>query len=220
MKKPAVTFQQMGLICEAGIPVVSLETNSRFGILAVPVPLVQLVVRILLVRHLLSSPRTCQIAPLFHLDRAIAALFHYPEFPFCVAIRPRPKSVEPLPRVALFLMNELRSSSLIQEEPRTNRRLCVIFPTSYTVFVPLCVTKSVLNNVHRSYTQTLTLRALSEKLLYTDLPIMCVKVEHKYSCGHSETQKAPCADSKAGGCKGESKRTVQHAGKCPTKCRG
>jgi hypothetical protein len=139
MKKPAVTFQQMGLICEARIPVVSLETNSRFGILAVPVLLVQLVVRILLVRHLLSSPRTCQIAPLFHLDRAIAALFHFPEFPFCVAIRPRPKSVEPLPRVALFLMNELRSSSLIQEEPRTNRRLCG-FPdiVNHGIRAPMC----------------------------------------------------------------------------------
>ncbi len=43
--KTAVTFQQMGLICEARIPVVFLETNLRFGILAVPVLLVQLVLR-------------------------------------------------------------------------------------------------------------------------------------------------------------------------------
>ncbi len=128
--KPAVIFQQTGLICEARIPVVSLETDSRFGVLAVPILPVQLVVRILLVRHLLSSPRTCQIPPLFHLDRAIAAPFHFPEFPFCVAITPRPKSVEPLPRVALFLINELRSSSFILEESSTDRRLCVVFTTS------------------------------------------------------------------------------------------
>lgn len=53
--KPAITSQQMGLICEARIPVVSAGTKSCFGILAVPVLLVQLIVRILPVRHLLSS---------------------------------------------------------------------------------------------------------------------------------------------------------------------
>ena len=52
-----------------------------------------------------------------------------------------------------------------------------------------------------------------------DLPNMCVRVQHKYGCGHSEIQKAPCADSKAGGCKGETSRVVQHSGNCP-RCGG
>lgn len=101
--KPAVTFQQMGLICEARIPVLSLRSNSRLGILAVPVLLVQLVFR--------SEDPVCKtpsVIPsyksntsIFHSGRAIAAPFRFSGFPFCVAIRPRPKSVEPLPRVPI-----------------------------------------------------------------------------------------------------------------------
>lgn len=48
---------------------------------------------------------------------------------------------------------------------------------------------------------------------------MCIKVVHKYSCGHRLVETANCAYSKGGGCKGTSEKVVTHAEKCD-KCGG
>ena len=46
------------------------------------------------------------------------------------------------------------------------------------------------------------------------LPEMCVEVHHKYACGCTKVQLAPCANSRAGGCKGLTTKTVAHGESC------
>ena len=46
------------------------------------------------------------------------------------------------------------------------------------------------------------------------LPEMCVEVHHKYACGCTKVQRAPCANSRAGGCRGLTTKTVAHGESC------
>lgn len=43
---------------------------------------------------------------------------------------------------------------------------------------------------------------------------MCRLLIHKYSCGHSKTDVAPCAGQRGGGCTGTTEKTVSHKEKC------
>ncbi|KAM0806424.1 hypothetical protein BDR22DRAFT_30840 [Usnea florida] len=43
---------------------------------------------------------------------------------------------------------------------------------------------------------------------------MCRLLVHKYSCGHSKTDVAPCAGHRGGGCSGTTEKTVSHKEKC------
>ena len=43
---------------------------------------------------------------------------------------------------------------------------------------------------------------------------MCRLLIHKYSCGHSKTDVAPCAGHRGGGCSGTTEKTVTHKEKC------
>ena len=44
---------------------------------------------------------------------------------------------------------------------------------------------------------------------------MCTDIIHKYTCGHTKKDKAPCAGKKSGGCKGQGVKTVTHSERCP-----
>lgn len=43
---------------------------------------------------------------------------------------------------------------------------------------------------------------------------MCRLLVHKYSCGHSKTDVAPCAGHRGGGCSGTTEKIVAHKEKC------
>ena len=43
---------------------------------------------------------------------------------------------------------------------------------------------------------------------------MCRLLIHKYSCGHSKTDLAPCAGHRGGHCSGTTEKTVSHKEKC------
>ena len=46
------------------------------------------------------------------------------------------------------------------------------------------------------------------------LASMCTKVVHQYSCGHSTTDKAPCAASRSANCGVSNVKVVKHDEKC------
>lgn len=48
---------------------------------------------------------------------------------------------------------------------------------------------------------------------------MCIKVVHKYCCNHQLVETAPCANCRAGGCKGINEKVVHHDEKCDS-CAG
>jgi Fe-S-cluster-containing hydrogenase component 2 len=44
---------------------------------------------------------------------------------------------------------------------------------------------------------------------------MCIDVVHKYICGHTKKDQAPCAAKKSGGCKGQQgQKTISHSERC------
>jgi hypothetical protein len=43
---------------------------------------------------------------------------------------------------------------------------------------------------------------------------MCIKVVHKYGCGHEEVEKATCAKSRTASCGVNTVKTVKHEEKC------
>ncbi|XPS79870.1 hypothetical protein M3J09_011840 [Ascochyta lentis] len=43
---------------------------------------------------------------------------------------------------------------------------------------------------------------------------MCTKVVHTYGCGHSTTDRAPCAASRSANCGVSNVKTVKHEEKC------
>lgn len=52
------------------------------------------------------------------------------------------------------------------------------------------------------------------RVTITEVLNMCNIIKHVYSCGHTLTEKAPCAGSKAGHCSGNSTRTKNWNHKC------
>ena len=49
---------------------------------------------------------------------------------------------------------------------------------------------------------------------------MCTKFVHKYGCGHQLVETAPCANKRAGACKGVTEKVVPHVEKCDRICGG
>jgi len=49
---------------------------------------------------------------------------------------------------------------------------------------------------------------------------MCTKVVHKYGCGHQLVETAPCANKRAGACRGITEKIVNHTEKCDRICGG
>ena len=43
---------------------------------------------------------------------------------------------------------------------------------------------------------------------------MCTDVIHKYTCGHTKKDRAPCAGARGGTCKGTSQKVISHSERC------
>ena len=83
---------------------------------------------------------------------------------------------------------------------------------SFLIPHPLCSTYKDHFNTFPSTKNyvTSTMRTSS-----TSGPVnMCRLLIHKYSCGHSKTDVAPCAGQRGGGCPGTTEKTVTHKEKC------